>query len=325
MLVMKTSAPQCRFSTPAFWRRFGSAALFLIAASLAAPVTADDKPTAPKEATKAATGQPIPLNKAGTVLLDKAGNRVLLKAEVCLREGALELLCCKKRTKEHEAIFSLDSQAYVVHTALLALGAKPGSPARFDPKFVPASGQKIEIFISWTDDKGKVQRVRAQEWVRYITQKFFVVKMEKLPAGLVLPKPSELRHDTTTQELSWYGKMREDQRDGFLALTKDPAFRAAIQKFYDDSQGRPMVGDWIFVGSSFYKDPETGKNLYLAEDGDLICVANFSNAVLDVNLKSSSSNETLLFEANTPRIPARGTTVTLELVPVPAEKAAPAK
>lgn len=303
------------------WMRLNIALLLALAVSAIEPLSADDKPADSKGAGPVAAGQPVPLNKQGTVLLDKPGNRVLLKVQVALREGALELLCCKKQTKEHESIFSLDAQAYVVHTALLALGAKPGTPAKFEPKFAPATGQRIEIYINWTDEQGKAQRVKAQQWVRYITQKFFAAKMEKLPDGLELPKPSELRFDAATQELSWYGRMRDDQRDKFLGLSKDEKFRQAIQKFYNDSQGRPMVGEWVFVGSSFYKDPETGKNLYLAEDGDLICVSNFTNAVLDVNLKSSSSNETLLFEANTPRIPARGSTVTLELIPVPDEKA----
>ena len=37
--------------------------------------------------------------------------RVLVNAEVCLREGQLELFLCRKQTKEHEAILAADVDA----------------------------------------------------------------------------------------------------------------------------------------------------------------------------------------------------------------------
>ena len=77
-----------------------------------------------------------------------------------------------------------------------------------------------------------------------------------------------------------------------------------------------MKADWVFAGSGFYTDEDTGKKFYLAEDGDLICVANFAGATVDVSVESSSQGEGLLFEAFTERIPPKGTPVTLELIPV---------
>src|SRR5580693_9121999 len=62
--------------------------------------------------------------------------RVVVKAYVCLREGQLEGLLCRKFTKEHEYILAADADARHIHTALLAARAKPGSPVQFDPKFV---------------------------------------------------------------------------------------------------------------------------------------------------------------------------------------------
>ena len=54
----------------------------------------------------------------------------------------------------------------------------------------------------------------------------------------------------------------------------------------------------------------------MAEAGDFICVSNFTTATLDVPIESSQSNEGLLFEANTDRIPELGTPVRLVLKPV---------
>src|SRR5579862_5530113 len=81
-------------------------------------------------ATKRADGL-VPLNPNGSVLLDRAGKRLLVKTRLVLRDGTLEMLCCPAQTKEHESILAVDAQAYVIHTGLLALGAAPGSPVQF--------------------------------------------------------------------------------------------------------------------------------------------------------------------------------------------------
>lgn len=261
----------------------------------------------------------VPLNKEGTVLLDAAKKRLLLKTRVVLREGALEFLCCLKQTKEHEAILSLDAKAYVVHTGLLALGAKTGTPVAFDPEYRAPTGQRIDIFVDWTDEKGKTHREPAQKWVRHSIRRFFVEKLEQLPTGVEIPKGTELRYDRRLKELSWYGPMTAEQKQKFLALSADKAFRRAIESFYEKGTSRQMEAHWVFAGSGVYTDPDSGKKFYLAEDGDLICVANFPGATLDVDVASTEGNEGLLFEAYTERIPPKETLVTIELVPVFAE------
>jgi hypothetical protein len=77
-----------------------------------------------------------------------------------------------------------------------------------------------------------------------------------------------------------------------------------------------MEQPWVFAGSGFWKDEETGKQYYMAEAGDFICVSNFTTAMLDVPMESSQSNDGLLFEAFTDRIPALGTRVRVVLTPV---------
>src|SRR5262245_36699783 len=57
--------------------------------------------------------------------------RVIVKSTVCLREGALEGLLTRKATKEHEYILAAECDARHIHAALLAAGAKPGSPVVF--------------------------------------------------------------------------------------------------------------------------------------------------------------------------------------------------
>ncbi|RME25308.1 MAG: hypothetical protein D6800_07740 [Candidatus Zixiibacteriota bacterium] len=86
------------------------------------------------------------------------------------------------------------------------------------------------------------------------------------------------------------------------------------------TDGKVLETNWVFAGSSFWKDPDSGKEIYLAESGDLICVSNFSTATLDVPIESSQVNSGLMFAAFTERIPPQGTPVRLVLQLVDKEK-----
>lgn len=293
-----------------------TALLTLVAAVVAArvDVCADDSPSA--KPVEELGSELTPLNKAGTVLVDFKGKRLLVKSEVVLREGLLEMLACLKQTKEHESILSVDAKAQLVHAGLIALGSEVGSPAKFIPEYKSATGQPIEVFVTWTDAKGKLQRVPAQSWVRHATRRYFTQKLDAFPKGLKLPAEPDLKWDDKHRELIWYGTMSEKDRDTLLNLTKDVGFRAAIKTIFDQSQVRQMDARWVFAGSGFNVDAASGEKYYLAESGELICVANFATATIDLAIESSATNDGLMFEAFTERIPPVGTKVTIELVPV---------
>lgn len=266
-----------------------------------------------------------PLNKQGSVLIDPKNKKVILYTTVVLREGLLEMFCCLEKTKEHESILSVDARAREVHAGLLAVGAKPGKHVEFRPDFKPPTGERIDVFVSWKDAKGAEQRISAQKWVRYALHRFYVATMEKLPDGLTIPKEDEdltLRYTPKFKELTWYGPMTVRQRDKLLALSKDAEYQKIIKSFYDQTRPREMDAHWLFAGSIFTKDAESGREVYEAEGGDLICVANFPTATLDVSIKSAErQDEGNLFEPYTERIPPVGTEVTVELIPVPEKKA----
>lgn len=191
----------------------------------------------------------IPLQPEGNIWLDPQKKRVVMVGRVCLREGQLEMFACPQGTKEHESIISVPVKAYVIHAALLALGARPGSPTVFVPEFRPASGTRVDVSVYWTDEQGKRRSAWAQDWVRH-----------------------------------W-------------------------------RTGLPMQEHWVFAGSSFWVNEQTGEKYYQAEEGFLICLANFSTAMLDIPVESSDAAGQLVFEAFTERIPPLGTRVTLVLTP----------
>jgi hypothetical protein len=183
------------------------------------------------------------------VWVDAKKRQVLVDGYVSLREGYLEMFACLEGTKEHESVVAVRTRAKTVHAALLVIGAVPGAPVQFRPKFRPPTGAEIDVEVRWLDDKGKWKSAKAQDWVRQ-------------------------------------GKSK-----------------------------KPMKQPWVFAGSTFSKDPTSGKEFYMAEGGDFICVSNFTSAMLDVPMESSDSNEGLLFEANPEKIPILGTPVRLALTP----------
>jgi hypothetical protein len=85
--------------------------------------------------------------------------------------------------------------------------------------------------------------------------------------------------------------------------------------------GKAMTHPWVFGGSGFWTDPETKKEYYYADGGELICVSNFSAAMLDLPIPSPKDNDDLQFTAFTERIPPLGTKIRLVLIPQPEGKA----
>ena len=86
-----------------------------------------------------------------------------VQATVCLDDGSLELIACTKDTKEHESIIMVEASPVHIHTALLLLGAKNGTPAMRRPlneeltrwQDVPPSGDPIDVFLVWKNEKGE--------------------------------------------------------------------------------------------------------------------------------------------------------------------------
>ena len=95
--------------------------------------------------------------------------------------------------------------------------------------------------------------------------------------------------------------------------------RANAQQWVQNSRSQKQIDfRWVFAGSSFWTDESTGEKYYQADGGDLICVSNFTTAMLDLPIESSQDNGGLLFNAFTERIPPLKTKVKLILQPRPA-------
>lgn len=215
------------------------------------------------------------------IWIDGDDKRVVMVGRVCQRRAPLELFACTRGGKEHESVLAVNTEAWLMHAALLAVDAEPGSPVAFVPEYVPASGTEIEIAVIWEDESGRRRRARAQDWVRDVSALY-----ERFQGVIANQFDDEL--NLVDQHAAW----------------------------------KSMEHPWVFAGSQFVKDEQTGEGSYLANaEGELICVSNFPTAVLDVPIRSSDSNASLMFETFTERIPPLGTPVTMVLTPVLGERA----
>ncbi len=141
--------------------------------------TSPDNPSARGAANDGAPGKTPPappklpepkgaqrLSETLPIWLDPKEKTIIVEGQICLREGMLEMFSCTRNTKEHEAIVSANTKAYLVHAGLLRLGAESGHPVRFQPQYLPPTGTEIEVFVRWLDEKGKPQSARAQDWIK---------------------------------------------------------------------------------------------------------------------------------------------------------------
>ena len=87
---------------------------------------------------------------------------------------------------------------------------------------------------------------------------------------------------------------------------KGKTFTHAAQEWIKDSKGKGvMKHEWVFAGSRFYKNPErpTDPEYYMANNGEVISISNFADAMLDLPVEVTSSNDDLFFQCNEEKIP----------------------
>ena len=113
-----------------------------------------------------------------------------------------------------------------------------------------------------------------------------------------------------------------------ITLTWDEAGKSrnadARDWVLDEHSHKPLDKDWVFAGSELVEDPVSKKPYYLADDGDLITVANFGSSILDLPIASTSNDAERVFVARTGVLPPRGTGVTMFLRPRAAMNTPPA-
>src|SRR5947209_20093416 len=65
-----------------------------------------------------------PLGKS--VWFDAKQRKLIVRARVALREGALEHLLCLEQTKEHQSVLATDAVPRLIHSGLILAAGEPG-------------------------------------------------------------------------------------------------------------------------------------------------------------------------------------------------------
>lgn len=101
----------------------------------------------------------------------------------------------------------------------------------------------------------------------------------------------------------------------------DRTLKSDARRWVKDLKTKTSLAEnWVFAGSELYQDPVSKKIIYAADEGDLITVANFGTAILDLPFASSADNADRMFMADTEKIPEIGTEVFLSLKPLQGAK-----
>lgn len=111
-------------------------------------------------------------------------------ASVCEDFGLLEVIACLKDTRDHESVVRTEAKPSHIHTALLLLGAQPGSPAMRQmlegdpPRFrnILPSGSPVGVYLVVKDDKGVATERPVNE---------FIIRSENLYDAVGQPVPEE--------------------------------------------------------------------------------------------------------------------------------------
>lgn len=128
-----------------------------------------------------ARGQPATAPAAG----DKIGKlpgvefnvprrQVRVACEALAVDAPLEFFLCRAGTAEHESLLRTEAKPSDVHTALLAIGVKPGEPLTYlekAEKWLAPHGPPLHVTVEFQDAAGTVATYPAYRWLQDVKTK----------------------------------------------------------------------------------------------------------------------------------------------------------
>lgn len=132
-------------------------------------------------ATTASAATTLPAtNASGTtdrlphLQVDVTHHRVRVECEAVKADYPLEFFCVVTGGNEYEAVVRSPVRPSHLHLALLMLGLKPGSPARYvetEQRWLPPAGPSLRVSVEFTDKDGKTVTVPASRLMRNLRTK----------------------------------------------------------------------------------------------------------------------------------------------------------
>ncbi len=134
------------------------------------------------------------------------------------------------------------------------------------------------------------------------------------PVQFVNPKTQEAEYKPASGQKIKVSIFYE--QDGKLASS------VAQDWIIDKSTKKRMAHEWVFAGSRFVPNPDRPNEppYYLANNGEVICLSNFAESMLDLPVEISREANDLVFEAAYKKIPPPGTKVWVAMEPMAEKK-----
>ncbi len=99
--------------------------------------------------------------------------QVRVECEALAVNAPLEFFCCSTGTSEHESVVRSAAKPSDIHTALLAVGLKPGEPLKYIEslrKVEPPHGPPLHISVEF-EKEGRTVNYPAYRWLREVKTK----------------------------------------------------------------------------------------------------------------------------------------------------------
>jgi hypothetical protein len=139
------------------------------------------------------------------VAFDVKKKQVRVEAEMLEVDAPLEFFCVLNNTSEHESVVRSAAKPSHIHTALLAIGLKPGHPVEWSEslkKFLPPAGPPLHVSIEFTDKNGKTVSLPAYRCMRDVKTKKEMKPMNWVYAGSRVMEDGSFAADVTGYVIS---------------------------------------------------------------------------------------------------------------------------
>jgi hypothetical protein len=211
------------------------------------------KPAAAGVAKGGAAGELTPELKAALEKLEMPGVKINLDewsvdvdASVCEDFGLLEVIACLKDTRDHESVVRTEAKPSHIHTALLLLGARPGSPAMQQmlegdpPRFrnILPSGSPVDVYLVVKDEEGVATERPVNEFIIRASEEYDAV-------GQPVPEDDKKKENFPTHTFLFAGSVllptKGDGPRRYLADTEGNII--SISTFGDELLCLPDIHD----------------------------------------------------------------------------------
>ena len=139
------------------------------------------------------------------VTFDVKKKQVRVEAEMLEVDAPLEFFCVLNNTSEHESVVRTAAKPSHIHTALLAIGLKPGRPMQWSEsqkKFLPPQGPPLHVSLEFAGKDGKTVTVPAYRCMRDVKTKKEMKPMSWVYAGSRVMEDGSFAADVTGYVIS---------------------------------------------------------------------------------------------------------------------------